>query len=193
MPTRFLRDRLRFYSDRIWNFVMHEILHADDPPHRLALGAAIGMFVAFTPTIGFQTAIVLFAAWRFRANKAIGLPIVWISNPATAVPIYYGCFVVGRFVLGREGMGSQWWSQLSSPPAGWWPMVSFYWSQMMEIATPVWLGSMVVGLAAAVPCYYGVKHAIRLYRLKRWGQLIPPKSVTKVRAVVSRPDIAGTD
>jgi uncharacterized protein (DUF2062 family) len=48
------------------------------------------VFVAFTPTVGIQV-IVLFLTWLLCANKAISLPIVWLSNPATIVPIYWGC------------------------------------------------------------------------------------------------------
>mgnify|MGYP001008765280 CR=1 FL=1 len=40
-------------------FFLHQVLHCDDSPHRLALGAALGTLVAFTPTIGFQMAIVV--------------------------------------------------------------------------------------------------------------------------------------
>ena len=53
-------------------------------------------------------------------------------------------------------------------------MVTFYWSRLMEIATPLWIGCLVVAAAAAIPTYYGVYYVVRWYRLKRWGQLIPP-------------------
>ncbi|MDA1054245.1 MAG: DUF2062 domain-containing protein [Planctomycetota bacterium] len=77
-------------------FVLHSVLHTDDPPARLALGAAIGMFFMFTPTFGFQMLLVVFVAWLLRANKAVGLPIVWISNPATMIILYYPCYYIGR-------------------------------------------------------------------------------------------------
>ena len=34
--------------------------------------------------------------------------------------------------------------------------------------------SVVVGLAAACPTYLITYHAIRFYRMRRWGQLTPP-------------------
>ena len=167
--------RWRRRAIRGWrHFVMHSVLHADDPPARLALGAAIGVFIAFTPTFGFQMLLVVFTAWLLRANKAVGLPVVWISNPATMGLIYYPCYVVGRTLLGRHVIDHQWWSELKSPPAGWWPAVEFYWSRIVEVATPLWLGCLLVAICLAIPTYYGVYHAIRLYRLRRWGQLTPP-------------------
>ena len=91
---RHIRARFRLYLHRARKFIYHNVLHADDPPHRLALGAAIGVFVAFTPTVGLQMMLTVSLAWLLRANKVIGLPVVWISNPATLVPIYYSCYVV---------------------------------------------------------------------------------------------------
>lgn len=171
---RIVSDRYRRMIRRVRHFVLHSLLHADDPPHRLALGVAIGMFVTFTPTVGFQMAIVVFLAWLLRGNKAVGLPIVWISNPATIVPIYYSCYKVGCEILRHEMVRRQWWAELGHPPEGWWPAVSFYWSRLIEIALPLWLGGLVVGLAAAYPTYYLVRGLIRAYRLRRWGQLTPP-------------------
>ena len=80
--------------------MLHSILKADDPPHRLALGVAIALFVTFTPTIGFQSVLVVALAWLFGANKLVGLPLIWISNPATFVPIYYPAYRLGKWVLG---------------------------------------------------------------------------------------------
>jgi hypothetical protein len=168
--TRRIRQAIRWWR----HFVMHSVLHADDPPARLALGAAVGVFLAFTPTFGFQMLLVVFFAWLLGANKAVGLPIVWISNPATMVLIYYPCYVVGRTLLGREPIRQQWWSELRNPPSGSWSAMEFYWSRLVEVATPLWLGCLVVAICLAIPTYYGVYHSIRLYRLRRWGQLTPP-------------------
>lgn len=187
MPIRYLVGKYRHYLAQVRHFVLHNVLHADDPPRALALGAAIGVFVAFTPTIGLQMVLVVFLAWLVGANKAIGLPIVWISNPATAVPMYYSCYVVGRKILGHEQVGSLWWHHLANPPLGWWPRVSFYWSRMMDIAEPLWLGSIVIGVVAAVPTYYLVNYVVRFYRLKHWGQLIRPKRRSKKRGTPPPP------
>jgi uncharacterized protein (DUF2062 family) len=173
---RHVRARLRLYVRRARAFVFHNVLHADDPPHRLALGAAIGVFVTFTPTIGFQMAITVFLAWLLRANKVIGVPIVWISNPATLVPIYYPCYVVGRAMLYWKPVSEQWWEQVANPPPGWWPSVVFYWSRLMEIAVPLWLGCVVVGVLLGYATYYVVYYLISSYRLRRWGQLVPPST-----------------
>lgn len=174
MIARRARGRFRIAWVRTRRFLFHSILHADDPPQRIALGAAIGMFFTFTPTFGFQMLLVVFAAWLLRANKVVGLPIVWISNPATMVFIYYPCYVVGLTLLGRKPINSEWWSGLRTPPAGWWPAVRFYWSQLLEVATPLWLGCLVVATCLSIPTYYLVYHVIRIHRLRREARRSTP-------------------
>lgn len=174
MYRRHVRARFRLYVRRARAFVSHNVLHADDPPHRLALGAAIGVFVMFTPTLGFQMLINVMLAWLLKANKAIGVIVVWISNPATFIPIFYPCYLVGRILLQREPVSEAWWRRIAHPPPGWWPTVAFYWSQILEIAVPLWLGGVVVGTLMACLTYYFLYYAICSYRLRRWGQLVPP-------------------
>jgi hypothetical protein len=169
-----VRVRIRLLQRWISRFILHSVLHADDPPHRLALGIAIGVFITFTPTVGFQMALVVFLAWLLRANKIVGLPIVWLTNPVTIVPIYYTCYRVGRFVLQQPPVGFGWWSELSRPPKGWLPAAAFYSRRFTEIAWPLWMGSLLVGLLLGYLAYYASYHAICAYRMKRWGQLIPP-------------------
>ncbi len=154
------------------SFVVHQVLHAHDPPQRLALGIAVGVFVAFTPTVGIQMPLCFFLAWLLRANKMVGLPLVWISNPATMVPMMYCCYLVGRRMLNLDAVSYAWWNELTHPPSvdRW----QFYWDRLLQIALPLWLGSLVVGALAAIICYYISFWLICSYRLRRWGHLMPP-------------------
>ncbi len=174
MFRRRLRAAYRLHSHRIRRFVLHQVLHADDPPHRLALGAAIGMFVMLTPTLGVQMIIVVFLAWLLRANKVVGLPIVWISNPATAVPIYYSCYWLGRTLLNRPRIARSWWAELAQPPEEWADAITFYWDKFTDVAAPLWTGCIIVGLAAGYLTYVVVYRVVVAYRMRRWGQLLPP-------------------
>lgn len=171
---RYLRARYRLQSRRIRRFILVNLLHANDPPHRLALGCAIGMFVAFTPTIGLQMVITIFLAWLLRANKVVGVPIVWISNPATFMPMYYWCYLFGCWILHWDAINRAWWHALTHPPPGWLASMAFYWSRLGQVAIPLWLGCVVIGLLLAYPTYYIVYNVVRTYRLRRFGQIMPP-------------------
>jgi uncharacterized protein len=174
VPRGRLARRIRRGWRRTRRLVVNQVLHANDPPHRLALGVAIGVFVTFTPTIGFQMMLVLFLAWLFRANKAVGLPVVWLSNPATLVPIYWPCYQLGRWLLQAPPIRAAWWNSITHPPAGWAERVEFYWTRFTEVFWPLWVGGIVIGLSAAYLTYYVVYFVLCSYRMQRWGQLTPP-------------------
>ena len=76
-------------------FIVHRVLHADDTPHRIALGVAAGLFIGLTPTVGFQMVLAVALAAALRANKVVCIPMVWITNPFTIIPIY----ISGRIPL----------------------------------------------------------------------------------------------
>ncbi len=167
MNLRSVRTWYRHHRRRLRRFVYHDLLHADDPPHPLALGMAVGIFVAFTPTVGVQMLVAGFLSWLLRANKAVSVAVVWISNPGTMVPIYWYCYRVGCGVLTLDPIGQHWWNDLATPPDGWWPAVRFYWARFIEIAGPLWLGGFVVGFVCAWVTYYLVYHSISFYRRRR--------------------------
>ncbi len=160
-------------------FLIHKILHIDDTPRRLAMGVAIGFFIAWTPTIGFQSALVVLLAILFRANKVVGLPFVWISNPLTIVPVYWPNYLFGnalmaifgdrprftfkdfesavlQFVDSSQGLfNSQTWINLYQL------LLKF-----LDFTVDLWIGSILVGLIMAVISYFASYHLIIWYRHK---------------------------
>ena len=86
---------------RFWRG-LRGIIVIQDTPHRIAWGVAIGTFVAYLPIVGIQMLIGAFVCWLFRANVIASLPMAWITNPVTIVPIYYGLFVLGGVFTGDE-------------------------------------------------------------------------------------------
>ncbi len=184
-PMKLVSDKVKQYWKRAKDFCVYKVLHADDPPHRLALGIAVGMFVTMTPLIGFQMMITIFLAWLLRANKLVGIPLVWISNPVTFIPIYYPCYRLGCLLLGETVVNEKWsklgteWNELIGDPATtwgiWWEgLTDIWWEGLTDFIAPLCLGCLVVGTVLAILSYYVSLYAIRSYRLRRWGQLMPP-------------------
>ena len=60
-----------------------KILRIDDPPERIARGAAIGVAMGVLPTFGLGTLFALAFAFVFRANKAASVLGSFIMNPVT--------------------------------------------------------------------------------------------------------------
>jgi uncharacterized protein (DUF2062 family) len=77
----------------------------DDRPYAIALGASIGTFIAFTPTIGIQTFLAFFGATLFRVSRPAAIIPVWISNPLTIGPIFTFTYWVGMRLWPGGGSG----------------------------------------------------------------------------------------
>jgi uncharacterized protein len=173
MPVRALIRQIR----RVF---VHSVLHADDTPHRIALGAAIGVFVSFTPTIPFHMVLVLLLATLLRANKIVGLPFVWISNPFTFVPVYAPAYFVGRLMLGHQYTWRRFFLtakeavQALHAHEGWWHVAQAWWAAVTQILWPLVLGSLVVAPVAGVITYFAVANIIETYRARRHLHHPPP-------------------
>ena len=167
------RQNLIAFSIRARDFCVYKILQADDPPHRLALGLAIGTFATFSPLYGLQMVQNVVLAWLLGANKLVGIPIVWITNPVTVVPIFFPCYMLGCWLTGSpviEGKltATRWdWQENSAnPESRWSDYLGSLWGQLSEIAVPLFVGCTLVGLSLAVVVYFVSNFLIRNYRNK---------------------------
>ena len=149
LPTRYwLRTR---------RFLVHNILHADDTPHAIALGAAVGMFAAIVPVIGLQTALAVALAALLRANKAICVPMVWVSNPLTAIPIFAASVMLGRqfFASSSTEAATATAAALRLPDGSW--LSAGFWGDLLDmllgLGAELWVGSAVLGAILAAGTY----------------------------------------
>lgn len=156
--------RMQAVAAKLRRFVVDDIVGADDPPHRIALGVGIAMFVTFTPTIGFQSALVIAMAVVLKANKWVGLPLVWLSNPATFVPIFYPCYHIGLRVTGGTPVNRRWWRELAAPPEGYFEGLAFYWRRLHDVMVPLWIGCLAVAIPLGILSYAATYRAVVRYR-----------------------------
>ena len=63
--------------------ILRSVVRLRGSPRAIAGGLAIGVFVAFMPTRGFQMLFAAFLATLFGANRPAAVLPVWITNPAT--------------------------------------------------------------------------------------------------------------
>jgi len=61
-------------------------------------GLAIGLFIGILPFVGHTPAAAL-AALLLRVNLPVAVLSVWIGNPLTYGPIFYGEYLLGAFLL----------------------------------------------------------------------------------------------
>jgi uncharacterized protein (DUF2062 family) len=159
------------YTLKARKFIIHGILHADDTPHQIALGVAIATLVGLMPIMGIQTVVALALAAALRANKAVCVPVVWITNPVTFVPIYAACYALGGFLLGASGSyaeGKALVEALQQSGGLAHILTLSFWQNLLNwslnVGVELWIGCMVVGLAMAVPAYVATRWAVAKYR-----------------------------
>ena len=157
---------LRFMANRLKRFFIYRVLHVDDTPHRIALGVAIGIFVTWTPTIGFQMVLCLALAALFGANKLVGLPFVWISNPLTLWAIYGPNYLLGRWLLGGNRPAPDF-IRAAAWTGGWVERIRVWWTETWHVFGPLWLGSIIMGLLLGSITYVLVYRAVVFYRRHR--------------------------
>jgi uncharacterized protein (DUF2062 family) len=68
--------------------------------HRtVSRGVGIGLFIALTPTVGFQILMMLGACLVLRGNFPVAFLASWISNPLTMAPLYFGYHALGELIF----------------------------------------------------------------------------------------------
>jgi uncharacterized protein (DUF2062 family) len=75
------------------------VLRLDDPPWRVALALAVGVFISCTPFWGLQTLLSLAIATIFRLNRAVTVTGAWLNLPWFAPLVYGFALRIGAFVL----------------------------------------------------------------------------------------------
>jgi uncharacterized protein (DUF2062 family) len=94
------------------------------------------------------------AAVIFAANLPLSIALVWITNPITMPPIYYGCYKLGAWILGV---------QIESDFV---MSLEYVWQVFDTIWQPFLLGCLMVSVVTSFIGYFGVQliYRYRIYR-----------------------------
>lgn len=172
------KKQIQVILNRWMRFFKFRILHANDSPHRIALGIALGLFLAWTPLYGFHILMALGLSILLRANKFAALTSVWVCNPFTIIPIYYPNYLLGRKLLrlfqvdtnaeSSYNQIQQFFSQTSlySNLAGlfqakfWQNLFALLWYKSHEL----WIGSLIMAALVALAAYFVTCNLVIRYR-----------------------------
>lgn len=135
----------RLYDPGLWH------LHR----RSASLAAFFGLFCAFLP-IPLQMVIAAIIAIAVRCNLPLTICLVWITNPVTIPPIFYGTYKIGVWMLNYpetiEFQLSMEWLQ----------------SQIPNIWVPLVTGSLTCGLISGILGYLFIRLFWRWHVVKRW-------------------------
>lgn len=88
------------------------LMRSRHSPEHAARGSFVGLFWAFTPSVGIQMPLVLIT-WVFARrspkwdfNLVLAIAWTWVTNAFTALPCYYVFYLTGQVMFGR-------WNRLS--------------------------------------------------------------------------------
>ncbi len=146
------------------------IVVIQDSPHRIAWGVAIGTFVAYLPLVGIQMVIGAIVCKFLRANVYASIPMAWITNPLTIVPIFYVLFLIGGWFLGESMTYDEMKEMVDKiNEAGIWT-----WAGIKETISliglmfgPMLLGGIIVGLTNGALFYVITLKLVATYQLRR--------------------------
>ena len=65
-------------------------------PESIARGVAIGLFIGLTPTVGFQTMLILLGCLLVAGNFPTAFVASFVTNPFTVAPLYWAYHELGR-------------------------------------------------------------------------------------------------
>lgn len=168
MPRKFFRKylpdpetlrehrHLRFLGTRITD---PNLWHLNR--HCVANGMLIGVICALLP-IPLQMVPALLFAVLFRANIPLVLFLVWLTNPLTAVPVWYACYVLGARML---GMQPEWQINDTSFEAVW----NSIWVNAGQIYLPMAFGAVVAGVVLGIAGWVGVHYAWKAHTRRQWA------------------------
>ncbi|MCX5702424.1 MAG: DUF2062 domain-containing protein [Candidatus Omnitrophica bacterium] len=122
-----------------------KLIKSHNTPRGIALGVAIGVFIAILPLYGLHTVmVIIFAILIPQANKLAILLGTNISLPPTVATITWTAYDIGRFILINKDY----------PPLSWSYFKKIRPEVFKDFYYPLFLGSVILGLLCAVVFYY---------------------------------------
>ena len=145
-----------------------KLLALDESPHKIALGVALGTIVAYQPIVGIQMVVGAFVCRLFGASIPASVPMAWITNPLTIVPVYYATYQVGIVFTGGEMTYADIQRIMDQIEAlGFLGGITEGWRVLKGIYWPLIVGGAVVGFINGGIFYVLVSWLIKRYRSRR--------------------------
>ena len=118
--------------------------------------AAVGLFCAWIP-IPFQMVLASILAMIFCVNLPLSVALVWLSNPLTMPPLFYGAYRLGAYILNEPLVEFNF-------------ELSFHWlAKMLEtIAPALFLGSFILAFISSATGYFLLRLFWRFNITKKW-------------------------
>ena len=150
-------NRLWIKFKRSLKYWYLKIIRIKAPPHSIASGLAVGVFVGCLPIIPFQTIVAVSLAFVFRSNKIAAALGTWVSNPVNVPVFYYGLYLVGKCLVPLET------ASFDPGHLALADMLKLGW----ELVLVMMVGGVIVGIPASIATYFISLRLIQIYHDRR--------------------------
>lgn len=96
------QKRLHTKASRRLKLTYLKMLRINDPPERIARGAAIGVCMGILPTFGAGLILAFVLALVLKANKGAAVLGSFIMNPLTSAFFWSGSLILGSLITGQN-------------------------------------------------------------------------------------------
>ncbi len=86
--------------NKIYDYVIHPLVGSINSPHYDALGVSLGLIVGFSAPLGSHMLFLGVLRLLFKFNIIVAFGFTFVVNPFNAIPLYYGYYVLGSFLIG---------------------------------------------------------------------------------------------
>jgi uncharacterized protein (DUF2062 family) len=134
-----------------------KFLRLQDDPRKLAWGMALGVFIAFTPTVPFHTVAALSLATLLRVSPVTAFLGIQVCNPLTIPPFYLAAYKVGEHLLYR--------GQPLVIPAGY--NLEAWLGLLWKGGLALQVGGIVIAIPPAIISYFLTLWIVQRYRQRK--------------------------
>ena len=182
-PANF-REKLRVavWPRRNWKrsvrYVMTRLSRLRTSPHSIAIGAAAGVVISFTPFLGFHFLLAGLLAWTLRGSIIASALGTFFGNPLTFPFIWVGSYQLGSKILGLDTqlddsglIGQLKDATTNIAQASWdtiWSALEALWPIMLK---PMAVGGVPMGVVAGFISYYIIRKLAGAYQHRHHGVL----------------------
>ncbi len=176
-PGLIERLRVALWPRRSWvrsfRYVRLRLVRMQASPHRVALGAAAGIFAAITPFLGAQMLLAVLLAAALRASVPAALLGTFIGNPLSWPIIWAGTYAAGCLMMGTDAVAQA--VEIERRLNLISDAVRSGSAAQLEVAAdgaaplllPMVAGSVPVGLALALLFYWALRRAVAAAQHRR--------------------------
>ncbi len=167
-PSYWEKFRVFMWPRRSWsrsvNYVLHRVNRLSGSSHTIALGCAVGIFVSFTPIMGFHFLAAFLLAYIVGGNLLASALGTFFGNPITFPFIWASAYKFGHWILGND-VGAFSVDQLIATFSD--GFFSAFENAFGMYIKPMTIGGAPLGLVAGFFGYFIIKQLVDKYQQRR--------------------------